>query len=89
MEKKFKLLRSVKKSYEEQGYIFFCCRNYGQQPQKLQARIDKLCEQAGGEHAAALKAMLCSAISSVAVCDAYHLSEATLNRVRNRFYSLW
>jgi glutathione peroxidase-family protein len=89
MGKKFKQLRSVGKSYEEQGYIYFCCRNYRRQPQKVRARIDELCEQAGGEHAEALKAVLCSAVSSVAVCDKYHLSEATLNRVRNRFYSLW
>jgi hypothetical protein len=89
MVKKFKLLRSVDKSYTEQGYIYFCCLNYGRQPQHVQNKIDALCERAGGEYAAALKAFLCTGDSFLSVCVCYHVSEATLGRARNRFYRQW
>ena len=89
MGKRFKYLRSVKKDYAMQGYIFFCCRNYRRLPPHIQGKIDSLCEAAGGEHAAALKAQLCTDMPWQTVCVDYALDEKTLRRVRKRFYDMW
>ena len=47
MKQEFKRLRSVSKSYDEQGAIFFACRNFARQPKKTQDKIRRLCAAAG------------------------------------------
>ena len=47
MKREFKRLRSVNKSYDEQGAIFFACRNFARQPKKTQDKIRRLCGAAG------------------------------------------
>ena len=86
---KFKYLPSVKKSYEQQGEIFFACRNYARQPEALRAKIDALIAEAGGEHAAALRAYLTTCASWERVTMEYYVSASTLDRIRRRFYELW
>lgn len=49
MKREFKRLRSVNKSYDEQGAIFFACRNFERQPKKTQDKIRRLCAAAGPE----------------------------------------
>lgn len=87
--KRFRELQSVHKSYRQQGEIFFCCLNYAHQTRQTREKIDRLCEQAAGEHAAALKHYLTTEVSWQEVTAEYHLSDKTLERVRNRFYRLW
>lgn len=86
---KFKMLSSVKKSYEQQGEIFFCCRNYAHQPPSVRRKIDGLCRRAGGEYRDALFAYLTTDISWKRATMEYHLSAMTLNRIRKQFYELW
>lgn len=87
--RRFKVLRSVRKSWEEQGYIFFCCRTYGRQPQKVRQKIDRLCASAGGEYATALKAYLTTDADWIWICRKYAISESTLDRIRRRFFESW
>ena len=56
MARKFKYLPSVHKGYAEQGMIFFACQNYARQTAEVQSKIDRLCREAGGEYADALRA---------------------------------
>ncbi len=87
--RKFKPLPSVNKSYEEQGEIFFLCRNYARQSKDIREKIDRLCQRAGGEYAGALKRYLTTGESWERVVVEEHISEGTLHRCRKKFYELW
>lgn len=89
MAKKFKMLGTVNKSYEEQGIIYFTCRNYQKQPAKTREKIENLCRQAAGEHAQALFEFLTSDANWVYITQKYYISPATFERARTRFYNLW
>lgn len=89
MKREFKRLRSVNKSYDEQGAIFFACRNFTRQPKKTQDKIRRLCAAAGPEYAQALLAYLTTDISWERTCMEYGLSQETLTRLRRRFYDAW
>ncbi len=86
---KFKLLGSVRKSYEEQGEIFFTCRRYEYQSERTKRKIRDLCRRAGGEYSAALFAYLTTRASWQEVADQYHISSKTLDRARQKFYEMW
>jgi len=83
------MLRGVRKSYEEQGEIFFTCRRYSSQPPKVKRKIEDLCRRAGGEYTSALFCFLTTDASWQQVTEEYHISPKTLDRVRGRFYALW
>ena len=89
MGKRFRYLRSVKRGYTEQGRIFFQCQSYPKLDARERRKIDALCQKAGGEYAAALKALLCTPASWQTVCMDHAISSQTLNRVRRRFYESW
>lgn len=86
---RFKYLPSVHKSYAEQGKIFFDCQNYAGQPEEMREKIDRLILEAGGEHAGALRAYLCTRASWERVTMEHFVSGATLDRIRRRFFELW
>lgn len=86
---KFKALGSVKKSYEEQGEIFFTCRRYEYQSERTRQKIRDLCRRAGGEYSAALFDYLTTRASWQEVTDKYHISSKTLDRARQKFYEMW
>ena len=87
--KRFKRLRSVRRSYEEQGLIFFSCQTYRKQPEWQRRKIDSLCETAGGEYAAALKEYLTTDADWIYICGKHHISDRTLERIRKQFYEAW
>jgi len=87
--RRFKLLESVDKSYEEQGEIFFLCRRYAYQRPSVRRKIEDLCRRAGGEYGDALFAYLTTSASWQEVTMRYHISDATLHRIRKKFYRLW
>ena len=89
MKAEFKRLRSVNKTYDEQGEIFFACRNYARQPKKVREKIRRVCEKAGGDYAKELFIYLTTNISWQQMVTEYYISEATLCRIRRRFYELW
>lgn len=87
--RRFRFWPSVKKSYEEQGEIFFACRRYGTLPQEKQKRIDGLILKAGGEYADALREYLLTNKELQAVCRQRYISENTLRRRAMKFFELW
>ena len=87
--KGFRRLRSIRKSYNEQGLIFFTCQTYRSQPERVRRRIDRLCESAGGEYAEALKEFLTTGADWISVCAKNHICDSTLERARRRFYESW
>lgn len=87
--KGFKRLHSVRKSYNEQGLIYFTCQTYGKQPEWMRRKIDGLCVSAGGEYAPALQEYLMTDADWIFVCQKYHISDRTLDRIRKRFYESW
>lgn len=88
--RKFKHLPSVARSYEEQGEIFFACRNYVRQPTKIKKKIWDLCEAAGGkDYAKGLFVYLTTAATWQEVTMEYAMSDQTLYRIRKKFYTLW
>jgi len=89
MARKFTRLRSVRKSYAEQGLIFFTCLSYSSQPKNIQEKICRLCQTAGGEYESALFEYLTTSADWLDVTMRYHLSDRTLERCQNKFYSLW
>ena len=89
MATRFRYMPSIRKSYTEQGAIFFACQTYKQQSGNVRKKIDKLIEEAGGEYAAALRAYLCTRASWEQVVIQYYVSASTLDRARRQFYELW
>jgi hypothetical protein len=87
--RKFRYLRSVKRSYLEQGRIFFSCANYARLPAAERRRIDALISRIGEEYAPALRALMVDGMPWQRVCTDYALSPKTLERVRRRFYESW
>lgn len=87
--KKFKKLRSVRKSYEEQAYIFYACATYEKQNAATRRKIENLCTRAAGEYAPALLEFLTSSADFRHICETHHISDSTLERVRKKFYELW
>ena len=89
MAKRFKQLSSVGRSYREQGQIYFTCQNYARLGARQREKIDRLCEQVGGEYAGALKEYLTTDADWQYICTRYYVSSGTLDRLRKRFYEAW
>ncbi len=87
--KRFKRLKSVKKSYIEQGVIYFTCAGYRKQPKAVQEKIDKLCSCVGGDYAPALKCYMTTDADWITVCRRFSISSATLERLRRSFFEAW
>lgn len=90
MATRFKYMRAVRnKSYAQQGAIYFTCVNYRTQPERVQRRIETICRKAAGEYWEALLEYLTTDADWIWVCDHYHISRSTLDRVKIKFYALW
>ena len=87
--KKFKRLRSVRKSASEQGLIFYSCLCYRNQPPTVRQKIDNLCKSVGGEYAPALREYMTTLGDWNYICDKHHISASTLDRLRRDFYNRW
>lgn len=86
---RFKYRRGIRRSYVEQGRIFFACRNYGKLSRREQQQIEALIHQVGGEYANALREYLLTDAGWVEVCQKWYISDRTLQRVVKRFYEFW
>lgn len=89
MATRFKMLTSVDKSEAVQGKIYYTCRNFAHEPGGVQSKIVRLCLQAGGAYQHALLDFLTTDKSWGQIVMEHHISPATLDRARRRFYSLW
>lgn len=85
----FKKLRGVDLPEEKQGLIRYTCLTFDQQPQHVQKKIQRLCQQCGGAESAALWEVMCTKRSIIAIAQARFLSENALYRMRKRFYESW
>lgn len=92
MATKFKYMRSLKLSYAEQGEIFFRCQNYRKQDEKTQEHIRGLCVMCGGgdgQKRQAIFELMTTRKSWRAVCMEHYVSDATLDRLRRKFFTEW
>lgn len=89
MAQAYRYKRSIERSYEEQGYIYFLSRRYERLGPWKQERIDRHCREiAGGEESyeRGLRAFVLEGEGETAVCMKYNLSESTLRRLVKRYY---
>lgn len=87
---KFRKYMSVKKTYREQGLIYFTCVNYDKQPDEIKEKIRRLCRECGGEYERALFEMVTRENLSISWLErTYHVSGQVLYERRRRFYEKW
>ena len=85
----FKKLSGVPLSEEKQGLIRYTCLTYGEQPQRVQRKIQRLCLLCAGAYSAALFDVMCTKKSITAIALAHYVSEEQLYRFRRAFYKAW
>lgn len=70
--------------------IYLICKNFADQPQKIQEKILRLCRLAGGYNADALFEMLTTDQKLERILQKYYIaSTTTLYRARNKLFELW
>lgn len=92
MAQKFKYMPSCKMNYVQQGVVFFTCQNFRYLEKEKQDKIRAFCTEIGGGDGMKRQAILTymtTHISWRACCDRFYISDATLDRLRRRFYALW
>ena len=82
----FRYKKGIPIPYNEQGYIYFLCRNYKRLPSEMQGLIRDQAQAAAGEYSKALLEFITSDCGGTAICTRHHISESTLERVVKRFY---
>ena len=85
----FRKLRGVDLPEEQQGLVRYVCLNYDRQNKKTKEKIQRLCEQCGGAHSAALRDVMCTRKSMVEIAMKHFVSESALYRMRKEFYEDW
>lgn len=85
----FKKLRGVNLPEEKQGLIRYTCLNYASRPSHEQKKIRRLCEEQGGQYAAALWEVMCTQEGVISIALRHHVSESVLYELRKRFYERW
>ncbi len=86
----FKKKKGIKVPYNKQGLIYFTCVNFKDQPRKVQEKIERLCEEIGGdEYKKALFEFVTTDSSAVKISLKHYLSEGTLYVLRKKFYEAW
>ena len=82
----FRYKKGICVSYLRQGFIYFTMKNLHLLPEAKREKLKRLCDEAAGEHSAALWAYLTTEKGYVAVCREFYLSQETLFRAQKRFY---
>ena len=82
----FRYKKGICVPYRRQGYIYFTLLNVASLPPEKREKLKRLCDEAAGEHSAALWAYLTREKSAVTVGEEFYLSQDTLFRLRKRFY---
>ena len=82
----FRYKKGICVSYRRQGFIYFTMKNLHLLPEAKREKLKRLCDEAAGEHSAALWAYLTTEKGYVAVCREFYLSQETLFRAQKRFY---
>lgn len=83
----FKKKRGMSLDYNEQGFVYFTCANYKHLPTKYRKKIDDAINDVGGFDSEALRSLVLDVRQSVlSVSMEYCIGEASLNRLRQKFY---
>ena len=82
----FRHKKSVKVSYNRQGYIYFVSLMYRELPPRAQQQILDLCIRCGGEHYRALFEFVTTEAGAVAVAMRHYISPETLHRLVRKYY---
>lgn len=82
----FRKLRGVRLPEEKQGLIRYTCLNYASQPEWMRRKIERLCEEYGGEHRRALFEVMTTRKSIAKIAMEYAVSESVLYARRKAFY---
>lgn len=86
----FKKMRGIRLTYDEQGLVYFTCRNIKKQPRAVQDRVLSLCLEVGGaEYWQALYSVLTSEDSIRSIAIEHCVSESQLYKLRKSFYEKW
>lgn len=85
----YRYKKSVRVSYDKQGYIYFFSRLYNELDPDAQAYIRKIAGEAGGEHAEAVMRYVTTDDSATKICAECYLSKATLHRAVAKYYELF
>ena len=87
---RFRKYRGMRLTYEQQGLVYFTCRNYRNMPQQTQKKVLRLCQSEGGNNPYALFLLLTTGRSVQSLMGQFKIaSESTLYEARNRFYRAW
>ena len=92
MAQKFKSMPACRMSYVQQGIVFFTCQNFRALDDATKDKIRAICTECGAGDGMKRKAILTymtTRISWRECCDRHYISDATLDRLRRRFYELW
>lgn len=85
----FRKLKGVNLPEDMQGFIRFTCLTYKKQPAETKEKVDRLCKEIGGEYSDALKEVMCTRKTVGSIAYRYHTSDATMYRLRKKFYESW
>lgn len=87
---RFRKYRGMRLTYEQQGLVFFLCRNYRKLPKEQQKKVIRLCQMVGRNNPYALFLLLTTDRSVQSLMTQFKLaSESTLYEARNSFYREW
>ena len=89
MATKFRYVPSCNLSYRQQGLVWFKAQAYKRLENAEKAKLRAACREAGGEYDAAIFEYMTTTASWRYVCEKHHISDATLQRVRKRFYEVY
>ena len=85
----FRKLQGIRLPEEKQGLIRYTCLTYRDQPEHIQRKIRRLCQEYGGLHGAALWEVMCTNESVVSISVRHYVSESAIYRMRKDFYENW
>lgn len=89
MAKLFRYRKSRDLKYDEQGFIFFVCRNFKRLPENVKAEIRQGCDEVCGDYGAAVFEYITTDKSFLLVSMEFYISEYTLAEYVRKFYRSW
>lgn len=72
--------------YERQGLVYFTSRCYDHQSERMRRKIDRLCQECGGEHEEALREFVTTDAGAAAICRRRFVSKGALYRAVRQYY---
>ncbi|MBE6648823.1 MAG: hypothetical protein E7614_04805 [Ruminococcaceae bacterium] len=85
----FRKKRGINLSYPMQGFVCFSCLTYDAQPKTVKNKINKLCDEIGGEFRDALFEFVTTEKTVTEISLKHYVSETKLYNMRKKFYESW